>query len=94
MKDYRASVEKLRRDAAEAAVIRDLATDNAKHEMFDRLHQHFNRLADEVERAVARLKRRARDEGLSGTRGEVQHVHSAQNARARESHQAYGTRAR
>ncbi len=52
MKDYRASVEKLRRDAAEAALIRDLATDHGKREMFDRLHQHFNRLADEVERAM------------------------------------------
>ena len=27
-------------------------TDPAKREMFDRLHQHFNRLADEVEQAM------------------------------------------
>ena len=52
MKDYRASIEKLRTDAAEAALIRDLATDETKREMFDRLHQHLNRLADEVERAM------------------------------------------
>lgn len=52
MKDYRASIEKLRKDAAEAALIRDLATDPAKREIFDKLHKHFNRLADEVERAV------------------------------------------
>lgn len=54
MKDYRASLEKLRRDATEFAVIRDLATDAAKREMFDRLHKHFNRLADEVEAAMGK----------------------------------------
>ena len=52
VKDYQASLEKLRRDAAEAALIRDLATDVTKREMFDRLHQHLNRLADEVEQAM------------------------------------------
>jgi len=31
---------------------RDLATDKAKRDMFDRLHQHLNRLADEVEQAI------------------------------------------
>ena len=48
MKDYRASIEKLRTDAAEAALIRDLATDKAKRDLYDNLHTHFNRLADEV----------------------------------------------
>jgi len=52
MKDYRASLEKFRKDAAEAALIRDLATDGRKRDMFDRLHQHLNRLADEVEQAM------------------------------------------
>jgi hypothetical protein len=52
MKDYQASLEKLRKDAAEAALIRDLATDVTKREMFDRLHKHLNRLADEVEAAM------------------------------------------
>jgi hypothetical protein len=52
VKDYQASIEKLRRDAAEAAMIRDLATDKAKREMFDRLHRHLTQLADEVERAM------------------------------------------
>jgi hypothetical protein len=52
VKDYRASIEKLRRDAAEAALVRDLATDPIKRNMFDNLHKHFNLLADEVERAV------------------------------------------
>lgn len=53
MKDYQASVEKLRQDAAEAALIRDLATDKTKREMFDRLHQHLHRLADEIEQVMA-----------------------------------------
>ena len=52
VKDYRASIAKLRRDAAEAALIRDRATDHAKREIFDNLHKHFNRLADEVEQVV------------------------------------------
>lgn len=52
MKDYRASLEKLRKDAAECALIRDLATDPAKREMYDRLHKHLNRLAGEIEIAL------------------------------------------
>jgi hypothetical protein len=52
VKDYQASIEKLRKDAAEAALIRDLATNTTKREMFDRLHQHLTRLADEVEQAM------------------------------------------
>jgi hypothetical protein len=59
MKDYLASLEKLRRDAAEAALIRDLASDKTKREMFDRLHRHLNRLADEVEKAIAASKLKA-----------------------------------
>ena len=52
MKDYQASVEKLRKEAATAGMIRDLATDNLKRELYDRLHRHLNVLADEVERAM------------------------------------------
>jgi hypothetical protein len=52
MQDYRAAIEKLRNDAVESALIRDLATDHAKREMFDRLSRHLDQLADEVERAV------------------------------------------
>jgi hypothetical protein len=52
MKDYQASIQKLRSDAAEAALIRDLAADQAKREIFNRLHEHLARLADEVERAT------------------------------------------
>ena len=53
MKDYQASIEKLRKDAAEAALIRDVATDRAKREAFSRLQEHLNRLADELERAMS-----------------------------------------
>ena len=52
MKDYQANLEKLRKDAAECALVRDLATDEAKREMFDRLAWHLDQLADEVERAM------------------------------------------
>jgi hypothetical protein len=52
MKDYQAHLEKLRKDAAECARIRDLATDDAKREMFDRLASHLTVLADQVEQAM------------------------------------------
>jgi hypothetical protein len=52
VKDYQASIEKLRKDAAEAALVRDLATDPNKRDIFRRLHEHLNRLADDVEQAM------------------------------------------
>ncbi len=52
MKDYVGALEKLRRDAAEAALIRDLASDKAKRELFDRLAHHLTGLADQVEQAM------------------------------------------
>jgi hypothetical protein len=52
MKDYQAQLEKLRRDAAECALIRDLATDTAKRELFDRLAVHLESLANHVEQAM------------------------------------------
>ena len=52
MKDYRPSLEKLRRGAAECALIREQATDAAKRDVFGRLCRHLNRLADEVEIAM------------------------------------------
>lgn len=55
MKDYLASIENLRRHAIEAAKIRDAAKDEAKRQMFNRLHQHFNRLADEIEQAMIEI---------------------------------------
>jgi hypothetical protein len=56
MKDYQAQLEKLRKDAAECALIRDLATDKAKRELFDRLCSHLTVLADQVERAMMERK--------------------------------------
>jgi len=52
MENYQTHVEKLRKDAAECALVRDLVTDKAKREMFDRLARHLDQLADEVERAM------------------------------------------
>jgi hypothetical protein len=52
MEDYQTHLEKLRKDAAECALVRDLATDKAKREMFDRLARHLDELTDEVERAM------------------------------------------
>jgi hypothetical protein len=51
MKDMLASLEKLRVDAAKAALIRDLATDAHKRELFTKLADHLATLAAEVERA-------------------------------------------
>jgi hypothetical protein len=56
MKDYLAQVEKLRNDAAECALIRDLATDQAKRDLFDRPHSHLTVLADQVEHALLQRK--------------------------------------
>jgi hypothetical protein len=56
MKDYQAQLEKLRRDAAECALIRDLAIDKAKRDLFDRLASHLAGLADQVEMAMLERK--------------------------------------
>ena len=53
MQDMKAHLEKLRKDAAECALIRDLATDPAKRELFTRLATHLSTLAGEVEAAIA-----------------------------------------
>jgi hypothetical protein len=53
MKDYQTSLEHLRKEAAENRLISDLATDKTKRETFANLADHLNRLADEVERAMA-----------------------------------------
>jgi DNA-binding TFAR19-related protein (PDSD5 family) len=62
VKDYQASIEKLRADAAEAALIRDLATNPAKREMFDRLALHLTSLADQVELAMIEAAKAAKRE--------------------------------
>jgi len=52
VKDMQAQLEKLRTDAAECALIRDLATEPKKRDLFTKLAEHLT-LADEVERAIA-----------------------------------------
>lgn len=59
MKDIQASLEKLRTDAAEAAIIRDLATDPKKRALYTTLTDHLTKLADEVERALERQQTKA-----------------------------------
>jgi hypothetical protein len=54
VKDYLASIETLRTQAAEAALVRDLATDPVKRSVYSRIHDHLNRLADEVEQAMSK----------------------------------------
>jgi hypothetical protein len=44
VKDYQASLEKLRQDVTEAALIRDLATDKAKQGTVQQAAVHFSRL--------------------------------------------------
>ena len=63
--DMQVRYEKLLADAAECAVLRDLATDAEKRELFARLSEHLGVLASLMERAVG--LQRARDVGLSPT---------------------------
>jgi hypothetical protein len=53
MQDMKTHLEKLRADAAECALIRDLATDPEKRALFTRLADHLATLASEVEAAIA-----------------------------------------
>jgi hypothetical protein len=48
MKDYFASIEKLWKEAAKAALVRDLATDPVKRDMYGRMHDHLMTLANGV----------------------------------------------
>jgi hypothetical protein len=52
MQDMLAQLEKLRRDAAECELIRNLATDPKKRELFDRPAAHLTVLAAEVEQVM------------------------------------------
>ena len=52
MKDMKAHLEKLQAEVAECEMIRDLATDPKKRDLFDRLADHLKVLAGEVERAI------------------------------------------
>jgi hypothetical protein len=53
MQDMKQRLEKLRDDAAECAITSGLAQTKEKRELFARLAEHLNSLADEVERTIA-----------------------------------------
>jgi hypothetical protein len=54
MKDMQAHLEKLRSDAAECALISNLATNQEKKELFARLAEHLTVLASEIECTIAK----------------------------------------
>jgi len=56
MRDMQAQLEKLTVQVAECELIRDLATDIQKRELFGRLAAHFKALAGEVEEAIRSTK--------------------------------------
>jgi hypothetical protein len=56
MKDYQTRLEALRKDAAECALISDLATTPQKRVLFASLAALLSTLAAEVERAMGRSK--------------------------------------
>ena len=53
MKDMQEHLEKLQVQIAECEMIRDLATDRRKRELFARLAEHFKVLSSEIEKAMA-----------------------------------------
>lgn len=53
MQDMKAHLEKLRIQIAECEMIRDLATEPKKCELFARQAEHFKVLAREIEEAIA-----------------------------------------
>lgn len=53
MKDMQAHLEKLRVQISECEMIRELATDPQKRELFAKLAEHYRVLAGEVEKAMA-----------------------------------------
>jgi hypothetical protein len=56
MKDYQTRLEALRKDAAECALISDLATTPQKRVLWASLAAHLSTLAAEVGRAMGRSK--------------------------------------
>lgn len=62
MQDYQSHLEKLRTDAAECRLICDLAINQAKRELFDRLAVHLSSLADQVELAMIEASKTAKRE--------------------------------
>ena len=57
MKEYQVQITKLRKHAAECALIRDFAADKAKRKVFDRLSKHLAMLADQVTVAMLEQSR-------------------------------------
>jgi len=53
MKDMQAQLERLRLQIAECEMIRDLATDPGKRELFTMLAENFKLLAHQIEEAIA-----------------------------------------
>jgi hypothetical protein len=53
MQDYKASLERLLKDAEEAAAIRNRATDPEKVALYQRLYEHYLMLAGEVQKALS-----------------------------------------
>jgi len=62
MQDMKAHLEKLRADAAECALIRDLATDPDKRELFTRLTEHLTTLAREIEAVIVAKRGGGKDQ--------------------------------
>ena len=60
MQDMQAHLEKLRTQLAECELIRDLATDAGKRELFTRLAAHFKVLAGEIEAAIVQASEKTR----------------------------------
>ncbi len=52
MKDMQAHLDKLLTEAAECKLISDLATDKAKRSLFEKLAEHYQVLAAEIEQAI------------------------------------------
>jgi hypothetical protein len=52
MKDMRERLDKLQVQIAECEMIRDLATDLKKRDLFTRLADHFKTLASEIEAEI------------------------------------------
>lgn len=57
IQEIQTHLEKLRIQAAECEMIRDLATTPNKRELFDRLARHFRTLAQELELALSQPSR-------------------------------------
>ena len=58
MKEYQASVERLRKDASDYAMLRDQTVEQTKWEMYDLLVRRLTHLADEVEKAMDQMSER------------------------------------